>query len=129
MTITIFGGRTFHIHFVHSSHLDDDPMSPEFGKPKTRKEAGAIRRALDYDAEITGRRLTLCSVSEVTQGGDSYSGYQMLGQGVSICHSNDTFRKPVGRKLSLAAALKASGLSYDERTEVWNAYRAEMPDK
>lgn len=145
MTVYTTTGRTLHIHFVHSSHLEDNPMSSNFGLPATRHGAGAIRVALDRDAELVGRRLTLCSISEVTDGSSptyprpdgsyGYPGshapevYQMLGQGVSICHPNDTFKKPIGRKTSLTMALKASGLNYTDRSEVWDAYHAEMPDK
>ena len=43
--------------------------------------------------------------------------------GVALCHKKDQFCKAVGRKLSLARALRIAGLSKDERTKVWEDYR------
>lgn len=40
-------------------------------------------------------------------------------QGDAFCNPNDDFCKETGRKLSLARALKALGLSKDERRIFW----------
>ncbi len=124
MTVTTASGKTVHLHFIHSSH--------DF---ETRIGAGAERRSLDTDARMANRRLTLCDVSEVSFSGDSTGqndteNYMLLGQGVSICHPNDTFKKSMGRKLALTNALIASGdaLSKDDRASIWDAYRTQFGD-
>lgn len=43
-------------------------------------------------------------------------------EGEAVTHPNDKFLKETGRKLSLARALKESGLGYEQRKEVWNVY-------
>jgi hypothetical protein len=124
MTVTTASGKTIHLHFVHSSH-----------DGATRPGAGAQRQELDAIAFEGGRRLTLCDVSQVTYSGDSTGdndteNYMLLGQGISICHPNDTFKKPVGRKIALTHALLASGDSLDklDRADIWDAYRAQFGD-
>jgi hypothetical protein len=107
MTVKTASGRTLHVHFVHSSY-----------NGITRVNAGAERQALDADARLIDRRLTLCDVSEV-EGADMYT---LLGQGVAVCHPNDSFNKATGRKKAMTAALRASGLSDMDRRDVWNDY-------
>jgi hypothetical protein len=124
MTVTTALGRTINIHFIHSSH--------DF---VTRDGASEQRRALDDDAiafgflnglrDIRPRRLTLCTLSEVGGTEDAHGkpeNYMVLGQGVGVCHPNDTFKKPVGRKAALTAAMKAAGLDVVERESIWSAY-------
>ena len=117
MTLTLSTGKTIKLAFVHSSH--------DF---ETRTGSGALRQALDADARNMGRRLTLCEISQVsfsgsTESDESEKSYATLGQGVAVCHPKDVFSKATGRKRAVGAALKAAGLNYDERSEVWAAYR------
>lgn len=117
MTLTTSTGRNINIHFVHSSH--------DF---KTREGAGIQRQELDKDALAFGtaqglrdtrpRRLTLCELSEVV----GEKEFNVLGQGIGVCHPNDTFKKPVGRKAALTAAMQAAGMDATERGSIWNAY-------
>jgi hypothetical protein len=111
MNVTLANGRKLKLTFVHSS--------PDF---KTRADAGEFRIALDSDAARIGRRITLCNISEV---GDTPDQTVLIGQGVALCHPNDTFNKAKGRKLALTyalAAAEAAGVSRNDRRAVWNVY-------
>jgi hypothetical protein len=46
----------------------------------------------------------------------------LLGEGITTLAKEDTPNKKIGRKLALARALKASQLSREARTKVWNNY-------
>jgi hypothetical protein len=59
----------------------------------------------------TGR--TLCTV--VVKG--------KVYHGTATCSKEDSFCRNVGRKISMANALKATELSKIQRRNVWNAYR------
>lgn len=101
----------------------------------TRPDAGAFRRGLDETARREGRRMTLCEVAEIQNFNASDSSghadevFNVLGQGMSVCHPNDQFRKAMGRKVSLTAALTAAGLDLNERESVWDNYRAQFETK
>ena len=49
--------------------------------------------------------------------------------GTALCHKKDQFCKATVRNLSLARALKIAGLTKEQRTAVWNDYRAMTPKK
>lgn len=40
----------------------------------------------------------------------------------ALCSKKDNFCKETGRKVSLARALQAAGLTYGERKQIWEAY-------
>jgi hypothetical protein len=111
MTVLLPTGRSINLHWVHSSH-----------NFVTRADAGSTRRGIDDVARAVGRRLTACEISEEVVP-DSYT---LLAQGVSVVHPNDTFRKDVGRKLSLTKALSATDFNREEREAVWSAFHQEF---
>ena len=47
-----------------------------------------------------------------------------VSQGAAYCHELDQFNRKIGRKLSLARALKAAFLCKQNRAEIWAAYFA-----
>lgn len=120
MTVTLQSGRKLNVHFMHSSHDVNSVVSP-----------GTIRAALNHDAKLIGRRLTLCDISEVayqsTNGlGAVFNNYRLVGRGIAICHPNDEFKKPVGRKVALTNALASANLSLGDRVNVWDDYLVEF---
>ena len=51
------------------------------------------------------------------------------GLGYAKCSISDKFNRDIGRKISLARALKSADIDKEERTEIWNAYRDMKPGK
>jgi hypothetical protein len=45
-----------------------------------------------------------------------------IANGVARCHPADSFVKSDGRKLALGNALRTSGFTKDQRTEIWDQY-------
>ncbi len=124
----------------------------------SRPGASPARQALDalamwddslfsHRGPAAPRRLTLCTISRVINAADGPGRrgalepdeiYNVLGQGLSVCHPNDTFSKAIGRKKSLAASMRVAlsttkdepedvqVQNYQDRTDIWNAFRAEF---
>ena len=84
---------------------------------KHKMEQFVVRRRKDASGEIIietePRPVTHCYLQ--TSNGKQF-------EGEAITHPNDVFLKETGRKKSLARALKESGLGYEERKKVWDAY-------
>ena len=69
--------------------------------------------------EVDQQHMTVCEV--LTNNAKFY--------GTALCHKKDQFCKAVGRKLSLARALRIAGLSKEQRKQVWEDYRMMTPKK
>jgi hypothetical protein len=154
--------RNVFVHFNEEHHDSDDAVRTNaevcvdaFITTRTGATpgCGSGTAAVDNSAEIVNRRLTLCEVVEVLpadttgdQEGDAQpeqETYVLLGQGIAICHPNDTFSKAVGRKMALHYALQAAFPSdakiepewtnrvtnYFTRADVWTAYLVHFPVK
>jgi len=67
--------------------------------------------------EKKSKRFTECMISSIENGD-----LNELGMGRSQCMKTDIYTKSIGRKLTLARALKNSTLNKEDRTIVWNAY-------
>lgn len=50
--------------------------------------------------------------------------YDEIVVGETLCSSNDTFEKAIGRKISLTRALHKGGFDREFRTKVWKKYWA-----
>ena len=145
MLVKLSTGQTLKITFVHSSELE----TVRDGKLKIvqlhkRPNPSATRQRIDGLVEELNeyfkdgfRRLTLCEVAEVgtisdATGTSDEKAYLVLGEGWAVCHPNDVkdkrFSKPTGRKIALAGALKAAGIEFDQRKEVWKAYSQQFDE-
>ena len=60
---------------------------------------------------------TLCDLYE----GDGKDGY-LVGHGQTICVPQDNYSRIVGRKLSFGRALKAAGLTKEQRQAAWEQF-------
>jgi len=69
--------------------------------------------------EVDEQYQTVC---EILNGESKY-------YGTALCHKKDQFCKAIGRKLSLARALRKAGLSKEQRAKVWEDYRNMTPKK
>ena len=49
--------------------------------------------------------------------------------GCALCNPKDNYCRAIGRKLSLARAMKAAKLPKEERTVIWEIYRNSAPNK
>lgn len=125
MKVTLSTGQTLSVQFVHSTH---GAHAADYEAPEGR---GITRSTVDNFAKELGRRLTLCEIAEVRYSGDSTAqsdetDYVLLGQGWSVCHPNDAFKKESGRKIAFAKSLEAVGFDRITREELWDAYLAEF---
>ena len=143
MTVTTRSGRTIKFAFMHSSPFVKDAETGVV-RIKSSDNSGVNRAQLDTLADLSERRMTVCEVVEQVPDGTQETGsaYNVLGQGVAICHPTDPFRKATGRKLSLTYALRAASsepeaalpvnvvsgpqLTRDDRADVWAYYLKEF---
>lgn len=71
---------------------------------------------------MLGRRFTRCVITQKLQFPDGEHDGGLAGEGIAYCNPKDQFSKELGRKVSLAKALKETGFAKPIRKEFWGAY-------
>lgn len=68
---------------------------------------------------------TVCTIQRAVSEGST--AFETIVEGKAILHEGDNYCKETGRKLSLALAFKHSGLTKEQKAEIWEAYRVSSP--